>query len=97
MEMMWEYYQQHDYIMGRQICHKTGVTIRELNIGNACLNYILGLCNKKGCTETRRHPRADDPSPEEVDEFCNKLRKGVNEITRAKRHRGSSYGSSDVE
>ena len=27
MEMMWVYYKQHDYIKGRQICHKAGIRI----------------------------------------------------------------------
>ena len=53
MEMMWEYYKQFDYIMGRQICHKAGIRIQDLKLGRACLNFILGGCNKEGCTERR--------------------------------------------
>ena len=89
MKMMWEYYKQFDYIMGRQICHKAGIRIQDLKLGRACLNFILGGCNKEGCTEKLWHPKAADASPEEVNELCNKLRPGVHELTREKRRRVS--------
>ena len=69
MEMMWEYYRLYDCIMTRQICHKVGMRLHSLNIGTACLNHILGDCNKEGCTETRWHPKAADATPEEVNEL----------------------------
>ena len=86
-EMMGEYYKQYNYIMGRVICKQAGVTLEELGIGNACLNYILGKCNKPGCTETLWHPRAADADPAEVEWLCDKLRSGVDKLTRAKRSR----------
>ena len=95
--MMKGYYKQYDYIMGRVICDKAGTKIHELHLDNACLNYILGKCNKERCTELRRHLRAANPLPEEVDSLCSKLRKGADKLTQAKPHRGSKYGSSDVE
>ena len=97
MEMMWEYYKLYDHISGRQICHKAGIKKHELNLGKACLNHILGKCNTEGCTDESWHPNAADAHPEEVNELCNKLRRGVDEMTRVKRHRGSRQDSSDVE
>ena len=89
MEMMWEYYKLHDCIKARQICYKAGMRLHDLNIGKACLNHILGGCNRERCTDERWHPNAADATPEEVNELCNKLRRGVDEMTRVKRHRGS--------
>ena len=83
-EMMKDYYKQNNFIMGGAICIKAGVKYDDLEIGNACLNYILGKCNKKGCTKTRWHPRAFDASPEAVRTLCNKLKKGVDVMTRTK-------------
>ena len=98
MEMMGEYYKLYDCIMARQICHKAGMKLHDLNIGTACLNHILGGCNRERCTEQGRwHPNADDASPEEVEDLCDKLRRGVDEMTRLKRHRGSGYSSCDGE
>ena len=94
-EMMEQYYKQFPHIMGRQICHKAGTTIHDLNIGNACLNYILGKCNRPGCTQSRWHPNANDVEPREVMSLCNKVRRGVNRLTQAQRNGGSGYDSSD--
>ena len=87
MEMMDEYYKQFDYIMGRQICTKAGIRIADLRIGNTCLNYILSKCNKEGCIATHWHPKAYDALPAKARVLCNKLRKGVNKMTRANRTR----------
>ena len=86
-EMMQDYYKQYNFIMGGAICIKAGVKLEDLGIGNACLSYILGKCTKKGCTKTRWHPRAFDASPEEVESLCDKLKRGVDAMTRPKRRR----------
>ena len=84
-EMMRDYYNQFDHVMGSTICQKAGVRVTELKLGNACLNYILGLCNRNGCTRTRRHPRARDATDQEVTQLCKKLKTGVDALTGAKR------------
>ena len=86
-EMMKEYYKQYNFILGGAICTKAGVTLEDLGIGNACLSYILGKCTRKGCTQSRWHPRAFDASPEEVRSLCDKLKRGVDAMTRPKRRR----------
>ena len=86
-EMMREYYDKFDHIKGTTICQKAGVSVKELKLGNACLNYILGLCNKRECTRTRRHPRAKDATDWEVTQLCKKLKSGVDTMTGAKRRR----------
>ena len=86
-EMMREYYDKFDYIMGSSICHEAGIRPADLKLGKACLNYILGLCTKRGCTRHRRHPRASDATDHEVTQLCKKLKKGVDILTGAKRRR----------
>ena len=93
-EMMREYYDKFDHIKGTTICQKAGVSVKELKLGNACLNYILGLCNKRECTRTRRHPRAEDATDWEVTQLCKKLKSGVDAMTGAKRRR---MGESDQD
>ena len=87
-KMMREYYNMFDYIMGSAICTKAGIHISELGLENVCLNYILGKCTMEGCTQQRTHPRADEATEEQVNQLCNKLSRGVNELTRAKRMQG---------
>ena len=94
-EMMREYYDQYDDIRAHNICQKAGVSMKELNLGNACLNYILGSCNRRECTRTRRHPRAEDATDQEVTQLCKKLKKGVNAMTRAKRQRMAESDQDD--
>ena len=86
-EMMRDYYDNFDHIMGSNICRKAGIHIADLKLGNACLNHILGLCTKRGCTRTRRHPRAHDATDQEVTQLCNKLKRGVDILTGMKRQR----------
>ena len=86
-EMMQEYYNMFDCIKGGEICHKAGVRRKDLQLGKTCLNYILGLCNKRKCTRTRRHPRAKDATDHEVTRLCSKLKRGVDILTGAKRQR----------
>ena len=86
-EMMRDYYNMFDCIRSGEICKKAGVCVEDLNLGNACLNYILGLCNKRKCTRNRRHPRAKDADDYEVTTLCSKLKRGVDIMTGAKRQR----------
>ena len=89
--MMSEYYDMFDHIKGRQICEKAGIELKDLRLGRVCLNHILGKCTTNNCTRkpiNRIHAKGSDAKPEQVTALCNKLRRGVNELTRAKRNRG---------
>ena len=89
--MMKGYYEMFDHIKGRQICEKAGIELKDLRLGRVCLHHILGKCDHKDCTRHPRyrvHAKGSDAKPEQVTALCNKLRKGVNEMTRAKRNRG---------
>ena len=92
-QMMDPYYKQYEWILGREICEEAGVTFRELDLGNACLNYILGKCTFPGCGRGngRRHPRMNDASDAQVATLCNKLKPGVDAMTRQRRRRGNGY------
>ena len=85
--MMREYYSLHDYIMGKAICTKAGIQVEDLRLDDVCLNFILGMCNKEGCTRTRRHPRVAEATERQVTQLCNRLKRGVDEMTREKRQR----------
>ena len=92
--MMDDYYKEYDWIMGGAICRAAGIEIADLNLGRVCLNYILGRCNIDGCTRRgRTHPRANTATTAQVNELCNKLKPGVDELTRTKRRRVDEYGS----
>ena len=82
-----------DHIKGKRICEKAGIEVKDLRLGKVCLNHILGKCNQNNCTRRpmyRIHAKGSDAEPEQVTALCNKLRKGVNEMTRAKRNRGGN-------
>ena len=92
--MMNEYYKAFDWIRGGDICRAAGVELEDLNLGRVCLNYILGRCNINGCTRRgRTHPRANTATMAQVNELCETLKPGVDEMTRAKRRRVDEYGS----
>ena len=92
-QMMDPYYKQYEWIMGREICEEAGVTFRDLDLGNVCLNYILGKCTFPGCGRGngRRHPRMNDASDAQVATLCIKLKPGVDAMTRQRRRRGNGY------
>ena len=83
--------------MTRQIYHKVGMRLHDLNLGRPCLDHILSKCSREGYTETRWHPKVADAYPEEVNKLCNKLRRGVGKMTQVKCHRGGRYESSNIE
>ena len=89
-DMMKEYYQRYDWIMGGEICRAAGVNIWELDLNKACLNFILGKCNFEGCTKKFRHVKKSEATQRQVDGLCNKLRPGVIKMTREKRRRGGN-------
>ena len=66
---------------------KAGIQLADLRLGDVCLNFILGMCDKEGCTRTRRHPRYAEATDRQVTQLCNKLQRGVDELTREKRQR----------
>ena len=88
IDLMKEYYEMYDHIKGQQICEKAGINIADLRLGRVCLNHILGKCPQRNCTKTRIHAKGSDAEPDQVEGLCNKIRKGVNELARAKRNRG---------
>ena len=78
-----------DHIKGKQVCEKAGIELKDLRLGRVCLNHILGKCTQNDCTthpRNRIHAKGSDAKPEQVVALCDKLRRGVNELTRAKRH-----------
>ena len=88
--MMDPYYKQYEWIMGKSICRHAGITMEELNLGNVCLNHILGGCTVPGGCG-RRHPGMAEASEANITTFCNKLKPGVDEMTRQRRRRGNDY------
>ena len=91
--MMGEYYKEYNWIMGGEICKEAGTSIKELRLGKACLNFILGKCDHPKCRERGfEHPPLSEVRPGQVDALCNKLRPGVDKLTRQKRGRGGGAG-----
>ena len=91
VELMKEYYERYDHIKGRQICERSGIELSDLRLGRVCFNHILGRCTNHNCTDypnPRIHAKGSDAKPGQVEALCNKIRKGVNELARAKHNRG---------
>ena len=89
VEMMRYYYEVFDHIKGRQICDKAGIKTIDLRLSPVCLDHILGKCTAPGCTRYRVHAKGSNAEPGQVVDLCNKLRRGVDKMTRAEHSQGN--------